>query len=109
MTDWASVAFGWQALAASKAGKLVVTDGPFVESKEYVGGFWVLECASEEEALEWGRKAAEACRAPVEVRPFYDAILRRQGAREPRSASDVPWRWISPSPEPASSPAPNGW
>lgn len=63
----------------SKAGKLVVTDGPFVESKEHVGGFWVLECASEEEALEWGRKAAEACRAPVEVRPFYDAIPPPRG------------------------------
>ena len=63
----------------AKAGKLVVTDGPFVESKEHVGGFWVLECSSEEEALEWGRKATVACRAPVEVRPFYDAVppLRR--------------------------------
>ncbi len=56
-----------------KAGKLVVTDGPFIETKEHVGGFWVLECTTEEEALEWGSRAAVACRAPVEVRPFYDA------------------------------------
>lgn len=55
-----------------KAGKAVVTDGPFIETKEHVGGFWVLECATEAEALEWGRKATVACRAPVEVRPFYD-------------------------------------
>jgi hypothetical protein len=51
-------------------GNTVVTDGPYMESKEHIGGFWVLECASRDEAIEWGRKAAIACRAPVEVRPF---------------------------------------
>lgn len=51
-------------------GKLLVTDGPYIETKEHIGGFWVLEAASLDEALEWGRKAAIACRAPVEVRPF---------------------------------------
>ncbi len=50
--------------------EIVVTDGPYIESKEHVGGFWVLDLASQEEALEWGRKAAIACRAPVEVRAF---------------------------------------
>ena len=48
----------------------VVTDGPYTEAKEHIGGFWVLECASREDAVEWGRKAAIACRAPVEVRAF---------------------------------------
>lgn len=52
-------------------GRLHVTDGPFVEAKDYVGGFWVLDVADEAEALDWGRKAVIACRAPVEVRPFY--------------------------------------
>src|SRR5262245_54120918 len=47
-----------------------ITDGPYLETKEQIGGFWVLEVADEDEALEWGRKAAEACRTPVEVRPF---------------------------------------
>lgn len=51
-------------------GKLLVTDGPYIETKEHVGGFWVLEAADMDAALEWGRKAAIACRAPVEVRPF---------------------------------------
>ena len=51
-------------------GKLFVTDGPYIETKEHIGGFWVVEAASPDEALEWGRKAAVACRAPVEVRPF---------------------------------------
>lgn len=48
-----------------------ITDGPFLQSAEHVGGFWVLECADMDEALEWGRKAVLACRAPVEVRPFH--------------------------------------
>ena len=51
-------------------GGVLVTDGPYMETKEHVGGFWVLEAADLEAALAWGRKAAIACRAPVEVRPF---------------------------------------
>ena len=52
-------------------GQLLMTDGPYLETKEHVGGFWVLEAASLEEAMAWGRKAAAACRAPVEVRAFH--------------------------------------
>ena len=52
-------------------GKVLITDGPYLETKEHIGGFWVLEAASLDEALAWGRKAAVACRAPVEVRPFH--------------------------------------
>ena len=55
---------------ARSDGTLLVTDGPYMETKEHMGGFWVLEAATAEEALAWGRKAAVACRAPVEVRPF---------------------------------------
>lgn len=51
-------------------GGVLVTDGPYLETKEHIGGFWVLEVASRDEALAWGRKAAIACRAPVEVRAF---------------------------------------
>lgn len=51
-------------------GEVVVTDGPYLETKEHIAGFWVLEVADLEEALAWGRKAAIACRVPVEVRPF---------------------------------------
>ena len=51
-------------------GRVLVTDGPYLETKELIGGFWVLEAANMDEALEWGRKAAIACRAPVEVRGF---------------------------------------
>lgn len=51
-------------------GKVHVTDGPFVEAREHVGGFWVLELDSFEAALAWGEKAVIACRAPVELRAF---------------------------------------
>jgi hypothetical protein len=51
-------------------GELLITDGPYLETKEHIGGFWVLEVKSRDDAVEWGRKAAIACRAPVEVRAF---------------------------------------
>jgi hypothetical protein len=51
-------------------GDVILTKGPYLRSKEQVGGFWVLEAADLDEALSWGRKAAIACRAPVEVRSF---------------------------------------
>jgi hypothetical protein len=50
--------------------RLSISDGPYLETKEHIGGLWVLEAADMDEALEWGRKAAIACRAPVEVRAF---------------------------------------
>jgi hypothetical protein len=59
-------------------GKVLITDGPYLETKEHVGGFWVLEAADLDEALAWGRKAAVACRAPVEVRPFCWRRTRRK-------------------------------
>ena len=51
-------------------GKVSITDGPYLEAKEYIGGFWILQCADMDEALAWGRKAVVACRVPVEVRAF---------------------------------------
>lgn len=60
-----------KSLRARADGKVVITDGPYLEAKEHIGGFWVLEAANMDEALAWGRKAAVACRAPVEVREFY--------------------------------------
>lgn len=59
-----------KSLRAQPDGRLLITDGPYLETTEHVGGFWVLEAADLDEALTWGRKAAVACRAPVEVRPF---------------------------------------
>lgn len=53
------------------AGGGEVTEAPTMPGNLHVGGLWVLECADLDEALAWGQKAAKACRAPVEVRPFY--------------------------------------
>jgi len=55
-----------------KDGDTLVTDGPFAETKEYLGGFWIIEAADLDEALEWARKGAIACAGDVEVRPFQD-------------------------------------
>ncbi len=52
-------------------GELGTTDGPYLKTSEHVGGFWVLQLADMNEAVAWGRKAAVACRAPVEVRQFH--------------------------------------
>jgi hypothetical protein len=65
-----SAASSAKSLRAQPDGKVLITDGPYLETKEHIGGFWVLEAASLDDALAWGRKAAVACRAPVEVRPF---------------------------------------
>jgi hypothetical protein len=51
-------------------GSVLVTDGPFVEGKEHVGGFWIITAPDLDAALEWGRKAALAVTLPIEVRPF---------------------------------------
>ena len=51
---------------------VTVTDGPYAETKEHIGGFWVLEAADLDAALELAKKASAACGAPVEVRPFQD-------------------------------------
>jgi hypothetical protein len=58
-------------LRPQPSGEVLVSDGPYVDAGEHVGGFWVLEAANRDEALVWGRKAAVACRTPVEVRPFH--------------------------------------
>ena len=49
-------------------GKVLVTDGPYVETKEHMGGFWILECANMDEALKWARKGAISTDAVGEVR-----------------------------------------
>ena len=51
---------------------ILVTDGPFVEGKEHIGGFWVIKAPDLDAALEWGRKATRACAVPIEVRPFHE-------------------------------------
>lgn len=54
------------------SGDAVVTDGPYLESKEHLGGFWVVDVADLDAALEVARKGSNACQGKVEVRPFQD-------------------------------------
>jgi hypothetical protein len=56
----------------SQGGEVLTTDGPFAESKEQLGGFWVISAPDLDAALEWAAKGSAACRGPVEVRPFQE-------------------------------------
>ena len=53
-----------------REGRSTTTDGPYIESKEHIGGFTVIEAPDLEAALEWGRKTARATTLPIEVRAF---------------------------------------
>jgi hypothetical protein len=53
-----------------QGGDVLMTDGPFTEAKEHVGGLTIIEAADLDEALEWGRRLAAATTLPIEVRPF---------------------------------------
>lgn len=53
-------------------GEVLITDGPFAESKEHIGGFWVIKALDLDAALAWAAKASTACAGPVEVRPFHE-------------------------------------
>jgi hypothetical protein len=57
-----------KSVRVQSAAKPLVTDGPYIETKEHIGGFWILEVADIDEALEWARKGAVACGASCEVR-----------------------------------------
>jgi hypothetical protein len=56
----------------AQAGELLITDGPFTEAKEHIGGFTIIKAADLDAALEWGSKLARATTLPVEVRPLQD-------------------------------------
>ena len=53
-----------------EGGEVLTTDGPFTEAKEHVGGLTIIKAADLDEALDWGRRLAEATTLPIEVRPF---------------------------------------
>lgn len=59
-------------VVSSIDGRVTMTDGPFVEAKEHLGGFWVIRAADLDMALGLAARASAACAGPVEVRPFQD-------------------------------------
>lgn len=56
-------------------GRIRVTDGPFVEAKEQIGGFYIIEAPDLDTAVQWASKASDAINMPIEVRPFVDVTL----------------------------------
>ena len=73
-----SAARNAKSLRAQPGGKVLITDGPYLETKEHIGGFWILEAASLDDALGWGRKAVVACRAPVQMTESITAAIAKK-------------------------------
>lgn len=57
-------------VVSAEKGEVVMTDGPFVEAKEHIAGFWIIDVPDLDAALSWAAKGSAACGGPVEVRPF---------------------------------------
>src|SRR6202034_1663775 len=92
-----------KSLRKQSDGIVSITDGPYIETKEHIGGFWILQCADMDEALAWGRKAVVACRVPVEVRAFLrirpntKSLSHGDSQREnSRILETTPWAGGSP-------------
>jgi hypothetical protein len=75
----ARVAFG--------SGKAKVTDGPFIESKEVIGGYWIIQTKSKEEAVEWARRVPAADGDVIELRQVFEMSDFPEGVRQ---AADNP-------------------
>ena len=73
-----------KSLRSQADGTVVVTDGPYIETKEHMGGFWILEAADIEGAMAWARRAAAICPGSGEVREllFYPAPAEEPGGSE---------------------------
>jgi hypothetical protein len=56
-----------------QAGEQLITDGPFVEGKEHIAGFWIIRAPDLDAAVEWAHKTTRAGHLPIEVRPFQIA------------------------------------
>ncbi len=59
-------------VVTSKDGSTVTTDGPFIDSKEVIGGFSIIDVADLNAALKWAERTSQATGCPIEVRPFMD-------------------------------------
>jgi hypothetical protein len=73
-------------VARPSRGGVLTTDGPFVGSKEQIGGFYIIEAGTDDEAIAWASKVAEATNHPIDIRPFR-AIGRVREHLSSRGAS----------------------
>lgn len=76
LSQGALTAAGGAKVVDAVTGTAVVVDGPFAESKEHLGGFYIIEAADEAEALHWAEQTSACIERPIEVRAFFD---RRDG------------------------------
>ena len=60
-----------KSVRTQKDGKVLITDGPYLETKEHIGGLYILECADLDAAVAWARKGVAATRSQVEVREIF--------------------------------------
>ncbi len=60
-----------KSLRAQSDGEVLITDGPYLETKEHIGGFMILECADMDEAVAWARKGVAAPQGGIEVREIF--------------------------------------
>ena len=74
------------ARVAYKDGKATVTDGPFAEAKEAIGGYWIIQVRSREEAIEWAKRAPMSDQEMIEVRQVFDPVDFPAEAREAAAA-----------------------
>ncbi|HEY0702522.1 MAG TPA: YciI family protein [Candidatus Acidoferrales bacterium] len=77
-------------------GKALATDGPFTEAKEVIGGYWIIQVRSREEAIEWAKRAPMANNEIIEVRQIHemsdfpeDAQKAAEGFKPPATASSA--------------------
>ncbi len=63
---------GTATVVRAAGGDVMITDGPFAEGKEHIGGFWVIKAPDLDAALAVAARASQACAQPVEVRPFQE-------------------------------------
>ena len=63
-------------------GEVLTTDGPFAESKEHLGGFYIIDASDLDAALAWAGRVTEATRRPIEVRPFWSEVQAEQAMRK---------------------------
>jgi hypothetical protein len=63
---------GLATVVRSKGGAVRTTDGPYAEAKEVIGGFYIVEAGTDDEARTWAAKTSEAIGMPIEVRPLWE-------------------------------------
>jgi hypothetical protein len=71
-----------KSLRAQADGGVLITDGPFLEAKEHIGGFWILECADMDEAVGWARRSVSSTRGQGEVREIFFMPAPNEGTEQ---------------------------